>query len=84
MTPYIGDQSVTTTYTLAQLEPILKLKNEQIRQHIKCGNLDAINVGTGSKRARYVVEESALRRFIESRRVKPAASTHHRVYQPRW
>ena len=52
------------TYTVKELEPILKRKSKTIKRYIKDGELEAIRIGKG-----YIITEEKVREFFEDYKV---------------
>lgn len=52
------------TYTLKELEPILKRKAKTIKDYIKDGELEATKIGKG-----YIITEENVREFLENYKV---------------
>lgn len=52
-----------TTYTIKELEPILKRKSKTIKEYINYGGLKASKIY-----GRYIVNEEDLKAFLESKK----------------
>lgn len=50
------------------------LSEDQIRNLIDRGDLEAVNMGTGRQRRRLKISDEALRQFIQGRTVQPRQS----------
>lgn len=55
---------IMITYTIKELEPILKRKSKTIKKYIKDGELEAIKIGKG-----YIVEEESIKEFLKNFKV---------------
>ncbi|WP_161604326.1 helix-turn-helix domain-containing protein [Roseiconus nitratireducens] len=72
------------TYRPQDLTEILHLRPTQIYRLIQNGELAAVNVSSGTRRARYIVTEEELRDFLQRRTVRKANPTRPNPYVRRW
>ena len=56
-----------TLLTVREVAQILKVSEDTVREHIRSGDLRAVNVATGKKRPRWRIPEGTLRAFISER-----------------
>ena len=52
------------TYTIKELEPILKRKSKTIKRYIKDGELEATKIGKG-----YIITEEDVKEFLNDYKV---------------
>lgn len=55
-------------HTVQEAAHVLRCSTDLIRSLIKRGELDAIPIGSGTKRKRYIVPADALEAFIDAKR----------------
>jgi len=53
------------TYTIKELEPILKRKAKTIKEYIKEGELEATKIGKG-----YIITEESVNQLLENYKVR--------------
>ena len=59
------------TYTMKELEPILKRKAKTIKEYINYGGLNATKLN-----GRYLITEEDLKEFLESKKILKESKVH--------
>lgn len=70
-----------TLHTLDETADLLRCAKEQVRGLILDGELDAVPMGRGTQRRRWLVPDESLQRFIR-RRIEAAKPTPRRKVKP--
>ena len=73
---------MTKTFTPKQAGELLSCSDDTVIAHISSGELEAINIGLGKQRKRWIITEEAIESFLRRRaktikpptRRKPAAA----------
>ncbi|WP_436716406.1 helix-turn-helix domain-containing protein [Roseiconus lacunae] len=75
---------MTKTLTLAQVAEILHLSKTQVTQLVRNGRIAAINTSTGTKRARFIFTEEAIKNFLSQTYEPPEKPVALKPYKRRW
>lgn len=69
---------LATTFTPADLAEQWKCSPDQIRALIADGELEATNIGRGSRRARWIIRQESVEAFLSRRANRKTPKPRHR------